>query len=387
MACASTSMALQSLRWDVFCRVVDNYGDVGVSWRLAAQLAARGARVRLFVDPGEAGARSVLRWLAPQGHAGVLVCDVPGPLDAYAAPDVVVAAFGCALPEAVLAAMARAGAAGGRVDWINLEYLSAEAYAARSHGLASPVHGGAGGVHKWFFFPGFTPDTGGLLREDGLIERRAAFDRARWLGAQDFAWRGETLSVVFCYEPALLGAWIAAQAQRPSLLLVAAGRSHDAVRAAVAALPAGWNRAGQVRIEYLAHLPQEEFDRLLWSADFSLVRGEDSLVRALWAGAAFAWQAYPQDDGAHAAKVDAFLDWLAAPASLRRFSRAWNGLEPGPLPPAELGDWAAAVQAGRSRLLAQDDLVTRLLRFISEKRYNVEFPIDRAGSKERPQNS
>ncbi|MFB4378240.1 elongation factor P maturation arginine rhamnosyltransferase EarP, partial [Pseudomonas sp. LR-1a] len=21
------------LRWDIFCRVVDNYGDIGVTWR------------------------------------------------------------------------------------------------------------------------------------------------------------------------------------------------------------------------------------------------------------------------------------------------------------------------------------------------------------------
>lgn len=38
-------------RWDIFCSVVDNYGDIGVTWRLARQLAAeQGHAVRLWVD-------------------------------------------------------------------------------------------------------------------------------------------------------------------------------------------------------------------------------------------------------------------------------------------------------------------------------------------------
>ena len=40
-----------SRSWDVFCRVVDNYGDAAVCWRLARQLAdEHGARVRLWID-------------------------------------------------------------------------------------------------------------------------------------------------------------------------------------------------------------------------------------------------------------------------------------------------------------------------------------------------
>ena len=48
--------------WDIFCQVIDNYGDIGVGWRLATNLAARGQRVRLWLDNS-----SVLRWLAPGG--------------------------------------------------------------------------------------------------------------------------------------------------------------------------------------------------------------------------------------------------------------------------------------------------------------------------------
>ena len=79
-------------------------------------------------------------------------------------------------------------------------------------------------------------------------------------------------------------------------------------------------------------LQQPDFDHLLWAGDLNFVRGEDSLVRALWAGAPFVWQIYPQDDGAHHVKLEAFLDWLGAPPSLRQFHRSWNGFGSAALP-------------------------------------------------------
>jgi len=375
------------LRWDIFLRVVDNYGDAGVCWRLATQLAERGQSVRLLIDGGDAPARAVLGWMAPHGHPGVCVAAQPGAGDAYAPADVVIAAFGCDLPPGVVAAVVAANAhaaepaaenaaapaagvrAPGRVCWIVLEYLSAEHYAAQSHGLASPVAGAAAaGLFRWFFFPGFTAATGGLLREKGLIERQQAFDRGAWLHDQGIAWHGEPVYSLFCYEPPLLASWLRSLAGTPARLLVSAGRSAAAVRGALAQLPPGWNRDGTLGVSYLPHLPQPEFDHLLWACDLNLVRGEDSLVRALWAGRAMVWQAYPQDEQAHARKLEAFLDWLAPPDSLRAFMRRWNGLDAGPLPAVALDAWRQAVLAARARALAQDDLVTRLLRFVAESR-------------------
>ena len=94
-------------------------------------------------------------------------------------------------------------------------------------------------------------------------------------------------------------------------------------------------------------LDQRDFDHLLWASDCNLVRGEDSLVRAIWAGKPFVWQIYPQDDDAHHAKLEAFLDMAQAPASLRQFHRVWNGLESSPLPPLEWTEWRSNVRALR----------------------------------------
>ena len=270
------------MRWDIFCRVIDNHGDLGVCWRLACQLAGRGEAVRLWVDEGAA-----LAWMAPQGCPGVTVIDWS---DARAieaavvapAPEVLIEAFGCDPAQALIERFAQqVRATGRRGAWINLEYLSAELYVERLHGLPSPVFRGAGdGLTKRFFYPGFTAATGGLLREPDLAARQAAFDRFAWLNAYRIAWQGERLTSLFCYEPAtlapLLAQWSAGIA--PTRLLVTPGRAAQAVRAAAP------SELGRLRIDYLPHLPQPAFDELLWACDLNFVRGEDSMVRALWAG-------------------------------------------------------------------------------------------------------
>jgi uncharacterized repeat protein (TIGR03837 family) len=363
------------MQWDIFCKVIDNHGDLGVCWRLASQLAALGEYVRLWIDDATA-----LHWMAPAGCDGVRVIDWLDPTAvqqaaAEPAPDVLIEAFGCEPAPELIARFAEASSAGEPRSWINLEYLSAEPYVERLHGLPSPVFKGPGaGLTKRFFYPGFTPATGGLLREPDLLERQARFDRAQWLAAQQIPWmEGERLVSLFCYEPSALGDLLAQLADGPerARLLVTAGRAANAVKAHFSSIspesPAPHGH-GALSISYLPYLTQPDFDHLLWACDLNFVRGEDSLVRALWAGAPTVWQIYPQDDDAHHAKLNAWLDWLGAPLSLRRFHHVWNGFDDGPLPPLETqGPWRETVLAGRETLRAQDDLVTQLRHLIAQK--------------------
>lgn len=373
-----TATPTRPLLWDLFCRVIDNYGDVGVCWRLSAQLAEAGHRVHLWVDEPDA-----LAWMAPgalEGRwPGVTVRRWMSPLTAGGFPlpapaDVLVEAFGCEIDPDFIA---RAHAPGRQPPvWLNLEYLSAESWVRRSHGLPSPVmHGPARGATKHFFFPGFTADTGGLLRERRLAERQATFDRAsarRRLGGRD---DGTCLVSLFCYEPPALAALMPALATGPGpvRLLATVGRATLALRALTrenephSGLSPASDGHSMLSISYLPALTQTGYDELLWACDWNFVRGEDSLVRAIWAGQPLVWHIYPQHDDAHHAKLEAFLDWLQAPPDLRHFHRVWNGLTPGPLPAADLPAWGDCVRAARERLLAQDDLLTRLLRFVKEK--------------------
>jgi uncharacterized repeat protein (TIGR03837 family) len=352
------------MHWDLFCRVIDNFGDIGVCWRLAADLGARGQSMRVWVDDP-----SALAWMAPQGAPGVELLpwtpDTPVPEPG----EVVVEAFGCDLPPAFMQRMV------SRDEpplWINLEYLSAEGYVRRSHGLRSPQLAGPGqGLDKWFFYPGFEPGTGGLIREPGLIDARRRFDGRAWLHSRGLAPQpGERVASLFCYASAPVGALLQALAAAPTLLLVTPGAAAQALQAALArqAAPA------TLRCIALSWLNQSDYDRLLWACDLNFVRGEDSFVRAQWAGAPFLWQIYPQHDDAHAAKLDAFLGLMLQGAhadldvTVRRLWRAWNGLEDGPLVLPDATSWGAQALAWRERLLAQPDLGSQLLGFVAERR-------------------
>ena len=360
------------MRWDVFCTVIDNHGDLGVCWRLCRQLAQRGESVRLWVDDA-----SALAWMAPErsdpASDAALVEVLPWHQKAVLWPapgDVVVEAFGCTLPDAFAQGMA---AQAPKPVWINLEYLSAEPYALRCHGLPSPVMSGPGrGLTKHFYYPGFAPGSGGLLRESDLAARQQGWDRQAWRAIlapdlyKKYGLRRRWISL-FCYEPESIQPLLMQLAALPdACLLVTPGRAAAAVRACLAKLPAELGQS--LPLAFLPVLPQTDFDALLWACDLNFVRGEDSLVRALWAGRPLVWQIYPQDDGAHQVKLQAFLDQIDAGLLLRQWHQAWNGAT---TPPA-LPDLAAlfddrSVQRAASALWQQEDLLTQLLRFVKSR--------------------
>jgi len=168
-----------------------------------------------------------------------------------------------------------------------------------------------------------------------------------------------------------------ASANTPTRLLVTAGRAQATVQRLIDEqnrLQPNWNKRELLRFSYLPALTQTNFDHLLWACDLNTVRGEDSLVRALWAGQPFIWQIYPQEDDAHHAKLAAFLDWLQAPTSLRTAHACWNATDPGAdLPPLLdanlLTSWQSCVANARAAVLAQDDLTSLLLRFVATPRH------------------
>ena len=327
-------MDAQPGRWDVFCRVVDNFGDVGFSWRFARQLAREhGKAVRLYIDD-----LTVLAKLRPEIHPayelqrleGVEVSRIRDDAPDGAVADVVVETFGCDPPEPYVLAMARREP---KPRWINLEYLSAEEWVESSHALPSPNPRLP--LVKHFFFPGFTPRTGGLLREESLLRRRDEFQSDP--GAQAAFWRSivgevppaEALKVsLFSYAGAPVEGLARACAQGAGpVWLVAPEGWASTVLGSLSLSP----RAREaIRCFTIPFMPQDRYDLLLWACDVNFVRGEDSFVRAQWAGRPFAWHVYPTDDGAHYVKMAAFLARYTAElerghaAAVTALWEAWN---------------------------------------------------------------
>lgn len=354
---------------DIFCRVIDNLGDAGVCWRLSRQLADMGHPVRLWIDDLHALAR-----IAPainpsqrtQAVGMVTVLPWPdAPTDAQPQP-IVIEAFACALPDWFIERLH-----GQDSVWINLEYLSAESWVESCHGLPSPQ---AGGRRKYFFFPGFTSRTGGLLREADLIsqhEIRLREDRRSRLGGllgQPFEGLHEDTRVVFlfCYPDAPLEGLMQGLAADPRPALVLAPGD----------LAARLSPGGGVQVRTIDYIAQERFDALLGCCDLNFVRGEDSLVRAIWAAHPLVWHIYKQPEQAHRAKLDAWLDRAALPFEAQALMHAWNrgdsaltaaaltaALAPGPW-----RAWQRRSQAWAGELADQADLATQLLSFCEQHR-------------------
>ena len=356
--------------WDIFCRVIDNFGDAGVSWRLAADLANRGERIRLFIDQPE-----ILPQLIGNNSTGQLVeiCAWPEnqfPFKAQDVADVVIEAFACDIPDGYLHAM---NVASKSVAWINLEYLSAESWVDDHHGLPSPHPRFA--LTRHFYFPGFTTRTGGLLREPALsasLQTAATIeaiahsqtlkiflfsyeqqDIAQWLDALNAGSRKTALSVAPCPARPQIDKWLLSQTHHRNL-----------------------------HVESLAFVPQHDFDALLSRFDVLFVRGEDSFVRAQWAGKPLIWHIYPQEEDSHLLKLEAFYDRYLGTGVLSatersivwRFVLAWNTGHTLPASEtlAELWPQFVAILPvlnenavlWRQQLLQQPDLVTQLRDFV-----------------------
>ena len=296
---------------DIFCAIVDNFGDIGVCWRLARQLSAEHEiKLRLFIDDIEA-AQTIL----PEDLSGVQIIHWTDDVTYTEAADMVIEAFACPLPDHVVAAMVAK-----RSVWINLEYLSAEDWVAGCHAI--PSFHPSTGLTKTLFFPGFDNQTGGLIRENDLFSRRNAFLADQ--NAQN-AWRKahllpeidlEFIDIsLFYYKTAPLDQLIDILKDLPQPI-----RLFKPVKEVQTPLVT----LGNVHIYEISFLSQYDYDYLLWTCDLNFVRGEDSFVRAQLAGKPMIWNIYVQQENAHLVKLHAFLEKIRPFYDEKSFERLAN---------------------------------------------------------------
>ncbi len=294
-------------RWDIFCKIVDNFGDIGVCWRLARQLhVEHGLEIRLWIDDLEAAQQIISSINVAENSQ---VCDEITILkweesaDFSQAADVVIEGFSCELPAAYLAAMARQHS-----KWVNLEYLSAENWVDDFHAKPSPQ---AHSLTRYFYFPGFTEATGGLIRELDAIQTSSSFRHS------DFRRNDELKVSLFCYPHAPIQALLDAFVESSQVIncYIPASSILPQIAAYFGAetITVGdYFTRENLHVHILPFLSQADYGALLRDCDTNFVRGEDSWVRAIWAGKPFIWQPYFQDENAHIKKLNAFLDLFYA---------------------------------------------------------------------------
>lgn len=377
----------------LFCKVVDNYGDIGICWRLSRQLQAEhGIAVTLWVDDLLTFQRlcpEIRTDQSQQEIAGIQIRHWAHQEDTFTAndiADIVIEFFGCDIPPAYIAAMSQRSP---QPVWLNLEGLTAEEWVEGCHSLPSPHPRYS--LTKYFFFPGFTPKTGGLLFESGIEQRQSAFipnngktDFLKSLGLSEAEIQSELISL-FCYPhapvAALFDVW--KNSAHPITCLVPEGVASEIVSAFLDTPPVRGTMVtrGALTVRVIPLIPQTVYDQLLWSCDINFVRGEDSFVRAQLAGKPFVWHIYPQENALHHVKLRAFLkrytgSLSAQPswtANIHNFSLAWNGVTQ-----PSAAEWknlwqemiAAAAQSGislqwKQEILKHGDLCSNLLHFVA----------------------
>lgn len=393
------STSRNSSHWDIFCTVVDNYGDIGVTWRLAKQLVSEyHIPITLWVDDLNSFSH-ILPTLDPtlvsQCFSGVIIHHWTTPLAVpYYPGKVLIEAFACELPNEVKRQLARLHKTTPQVVplWLNLEYLTAENWVEGCHGLPS-MH--ISGIKKYFYFPGFTPKTGGLICERELFAERDAWQQDpanklqlfEQLGLQGIQAQDSVFSI-FSYEtaslPALCELWQASATSEAKIhALLPKGRSLSSLQHLLpchvdALMPGQHIKLGNLTLHILPMTDQQGFDRLLWSCDVNIVRGEDSFLRAQWAAKPFIWHIYPQEDDYHLIKLEAFIrlycdnlppdiadTWSKLNFAFNQDEQSavkthWQNLNPVSLPLLQHAkDWPIdAINAA--------DLATRLVQFVKK---------------------
>jgi len=233
-----------------------------------------------------------------------------------------------------------------------------------------------------FFLPGFgSPERRPAAQQ--CAQRADRLDRLRPHAAHLCPQAARAAQrFAFSYPTAPLAALVQALRgqHQPVQLLVAAGAGQQALAQAAGldVQDAGADglavAQGALHIRFLPFLAQTQFDALLGLCDLHLVRGEDSLAQALQAGQPSVWQIYPQADGAHEAKLQAYLDAIGASACERAWHAFWNAGAHSPWPqglqwPWEAGPaWAPSAPKRSETLRMQDDLCTRLLSLVHRLR-------------------
>ncbi|MBR1612753.1 MAG: elongation factor P maturation arginine rhamnosyltransferase EarP [Succinivibrio sp.] len=280
------------MKIDVFCDVIDNYGDAGVCLRLCRDLCNKKLQVRLFCN--NLSALSKIKNSKDDDIDNLSIYKWPSKKElenfVYESSDVVIQAFSTRLPEIIFNKIKEK-----KSLVINLEYLTAERFADDCHKLPSF----SDGYQSYFFFPGFTNKTGGVTIEDEFIKK---------LNKQIT----KTSVTLFSYENENIKDVVDSLKNLDFLIdiYIFEGRALNNFNNLYKKNMVPGDNFKDKNICFIAKqmVSQDEYDELLINSYINLVRGEDSIVRAMLTGRPFLWHIYFQEENAHKDKINALFD-------------------------------------------------------------------------------
>ena len=308
----------------VLCKVLDNFGDIGVVYRLCRSLSDidSSLKLNLVVNDLETFGR-MAEGINPQKsfqtYRGWNIFDwndekTCGNYFSENPPTVVLQTFQCGLPDWLdeIIYGEEFSASEKLCKIVNIEYLTAEKWAEDFHLLRGATR--SSNVRKYFFMPGFTKKTGGLILDkdfmDSLSDENCRKSKIAELAEKIQLSEDEFKILVFSYQKDFSFFFDAVNefaeiSKKKILVYVAPGAGLESFRKTECE-----SEKKNFCVEYLPYLSQEVWDAFLCSMDFLFIRGEDSFARATLTGIPFLWNIYKQDEEFHLVKLKAFLDIL-----------------------------------------------------------------------------
>lgn len=309
-------MELKTL--DIFCEIIDNYGDIGVVYRTAKELQKifPKSKIRVFLNRLDEFKKinSQVLDLPSQNIDGIehITFDyLRDNANELLTAQVIIEAFGCQIPEEYMEI-----AYDNSELLINLEYLSAEDWIEDFHLQSSPL--GRGKLKKVFFMPGFTEKSGGVIADSNYLERiqrvleNKEFYEKKYLSDIEDR-ENKIVGTLFSYEKNFTPLLEDLKKLDKDVVILAMGeKTQDSLRKILKNFSIEDFRNslkyGKIEIRFLNFLNQEEYEELINIVDFNFVRGEDSFIRAVLTGKPYMWHIYCQEEYAHMDKIEEFLD-------------------------------------------------------------------------------
>lgn len=309
-------MELKTL--DIFCEIIDNYGDIGVVYRTAKELQKifPKSKIRAFLNKLDEFKKinSQVLDLPSQNIDGIeyITFDyLRDNANKLLTAQVIIEAFGCQIPKEYMEI-----AYDNSELLINLEYLSAEDWIEDFHLQSSPL--GRGKLKKVFFMPGFTEKSGGVIADSNYLERiqrvleNKEFYEKKYLSDIEDR-ENKIIGTLFSYEKNFTPLLEDLKKLDKDVVILAMGeKTQDSLRKILKNFSIEDFRNslkyGKIEIRFLNFLNQEEYEELINIVDFNFVRGEDSFIRAVLTGKPYMWHIYCQEEYAHMDKIEGFLD-------------------------------------------------------------------------------